>query len=57
MAKISELPKASKVNKADRLTILQNGQVKTVTKSSLLKDLEAKISRLAGQLKTFNKTT
>jgi len=57
MAKISELPKASKVNKADRLTILQDGKVKTITKSSLLKDLEAKISRLAGQLKTFNKTT
>ncbi len=57
MAKISELPKASKINKADKLTILQNGQVKTITKSSLLRDLESKVSRLAGQLKSISKNT
>ena len=42
MAKISELPKASKSSNADRLTVLQNGVVKTITKKSLLKELETK---------------
>jgi hypothetical protein len=57
MAKISELPKASKSNNADRLTVLQNGKVKTITKKSLLGELEAKLSRLAGQIKSINKNT
>jgi len=55
MAKISELPKASRSNSSDRLTVLQNGQVKTISKKSLLGDLESKLAKLAGQVRTMNK--
>ena len=52
MTKIKDLPRSNKSTRSDLLTILQNGQTKTISKKDLLQELEKSVERVANQIKS-----
>lgn len=52
MTKIKDLPRSNKSTRSDLITIVQNGQTKTISKKDLLQELERSVEKVSNQIRS-----